>query len=188
MRDIALRLAQVVAIDARARRINFDWMEPARQVRIRIDQDQARLLGLSSEFDRGGAQQGDVGFAVTQVRDGIYLVDVVMRATDEQRVSLSTLRNLQFPLPNGRTVPLGQFATLDFESGISADLAPRRRSDADDSGRRDARRLAGSRGRGARARGRKTRSRHCRDPITSRSAARSRRARSRRPRSMPWFR
>ena len=55
------------------------------------------------------------GAAVTQVRDGIYLVDVVMRATDEQRVSLSTLRNLQFPLPNGRTVPLGQFATLDFE-------------------------------------------------------------------------
>ena len=49
------------------------------------------------------------------MRDGIYLVDVVMRATDEQRVSLSTLRNLQFPLPNGRTVPLGQFATLDFE-------------------------------------------------------------------------
>jgi multidrug efflux pump len=39
---------------------------------------------------------------------------VVIRATDEQRVSLSTLRNLQFPLANGRTVPLGQFATLDF--------------------------------------------------------------------------
>jgi multidrug efflux pump len=38
-----------------------------------------------------------------------------MRATDEQRLSLSTLRNLQFPLANGRTVPLGQFATLDFE-------------------------------------------------------------------------
>ncbi len=37
-----------------------------------------------------------------------------MRATDEQRVSLSTLRNLQFALPNGRTVPLGQFASLEF--------------------------------------------------------------------------
>jgi len=49
------------------------------------------------------------------VRDGIYLVDIVMRATDTQRVSLTTLRNLQFPLPSGRTVPLGQFATLDFE-------------------------------------------------------------------------
>jgi multidrug efflux pump subunit AcrB len=49
------------------------------------------------------------------VRDGIYLVDLLVRATDEQRVSLSTLRNLQFPLQNGRTVPLGQFAVLDFE-------------------------------------------------------------------------
>ena len=55
------------------------------------------------------------GVPITQLRDGIYLVDVVMRATDEQRVSLSTLRNLQFPLPNGRTVPLGQIASLDFE-------------------------------------------------------------------------
>ena len=49
VRDIALRLAQVVATDSRTRRINFDWMEPARQVRIRVDQDQARLLGLSSD-------------------------------------------------------------------------------------------------------------------------------------------
>ena len=54
------------------------------------------------------------GTPVTQVRDGIYLVDVLTRATDEQRLSLSTLRNLQIPLPNGRTVPLSQIATFDF--------------------------------------------------------------------------
>ena len=115
VRDIAFRLAQVVAADDRARRINFDWIEPGRKIRIRIDQDQARLLGLSSESIAAVMNKVMTGAAVTQVRDGIYLVDVVMRATDEQRVSLSTLRNLQFPLPNGRTVPLGVFATLDFE-------------------------------------------------------------------------
>jgi len=115
VRDIALRLAQVVATDSRTRRINFDWMEPARQVRIRVDQDQARLLGLSSDSIAGVLNTVMSGLAITQVRDGIYLVDVVMRATDAQRVSLTTLRNLQFPLPNGRTVPLGQFATLDFD-------------------------------------------------------------------------
>jgi multidrug efflux pump subunit AcrB len=49
------------------------------------------------------------------VRDDIYLIDVVVRATDEQRVSLSTLRMLQVPLPNGRTVPLSQFATFEYE-------------------------------------------------------------------------
>jgi multidrug efflux pump subunit AcrB len=115
VRDIAFRLAQIVASDARARRVNFDWIEPARKVRIRIDQDQARLLGLSSESIAAVLNTVVSGAPVTQVRDGIYLVDIVMRATDEQRVSLSTLRNLQFPLQNGRTVPLGQFAALDFE-------------------------------------------------------------------------
>jgi multidrug efflux pump subunit AcrB len=115
VRDIAFRLAQIVASDARARRVNFDWIEPARKVRIRIDQDQARLLGLSSESIAAVLNTVVSGAPVTQVRDGIYLVDIVMRATDEQRVSLSTLRNLQFPLQNGRTVPLGQFAVLDFE-------------------------------------------------------------------------
>src|SRR5262249_16681318 len=55
------------------------------------------------------------GSAITQVRDDIYLVDVVVRATDEQRVSLDTLRSIQVPLPNGRTVPLSQFATFSYD-------------------------------------------------------------------------
>ena len=55
------------------------------------------------------------GSAITQVRDDIYLVDVVVRATDEQRVSLATLRTVQVPLPSGRTVPLSQFATFEYE-------------------------------------------------------------------------
>jgi multidrug efflux pump subunit AcrB len=56
----------------------------------------------------------DAGAPVTQVRDDIYLVDIIARATDEQRVSLSTLRDLQVPLPGGRTVPLSQVATFEY--------------------------------------------------------------------------
>jgi len=115
VRDIALRLAGVVASDPRARRVNFDWIEPGRKVRVRIDQDQARLLGLTSQSIASVLNTVVTGAPITQVRDWIYLVDVIMRATDEERVSLSTLRNLQFALPSGRTVPLGQFATLEFE-------------------------------------------------------------------------
>jgi multidrug efflux pump subunit AcrB len=55
------------------------------------------------------------GASITQLRDDIYLVDVIVRATDEQRVSLATLPTLQVPLPNGRTVPLNQFATFEYE-------------------------------------------------------------------------
>jgi len=84
-------------------------------VRISIDQDQARLLGLSSQALAGVLNSVVTGTTVTQVRDGIYLVNVVTRATDEQRVSLETLRNVQVPLPNGRTVPLSQLASFDFD-------------------------------------------------------------------------
>ena len=115
VRDIALKLAQVVATNPRVVHVNFDWFEPARQVRILIDQNEARLLGLSSQALASVLNTVISGSAVTQVRDDIYLVDVVMRATDEQRVSLETLRSIQVPLPNGRTVPLSQFASFAYD-------------------------------------------------------------------------
>jgi multidrug efflux pump subunit AcrB len=101
--------------DANLRLVNFDWMEPSRKVRIQIDQDQARLLGLSSQALAEVLNTVMTGTPVTQVRDNIYLINVVTRAQDEQRVSLSTLRALQLPLSNGRTVPLSQVATFSFE-------------------------------------------------------------------------
>lgn len=115
VRSIALDLAQIVAGSADAEKVNFDWIEPAREVRIRIDQDQVRLLGLSSDAVSGVLNTVITGTPVTQVRDDIYLVSVVARATDEQRVSLSTLPSLQVPLPNGRTVPLSQFAMFEYD-------------------------------------------------------------------------
>jgi multidrug efflux pump subunit AcrB len=115
VREIAAKLAQVVARNPQAVNVNFDWMEPAREVRIRIDQDEARLLGLSSQSLASVLNTVMSGASITQVRDDIYLVDVIVRATDEQRVSLATLPTLQVPLPNGRTVPLNQFATFEYE-------------------------------------------------------------------------
>ena len=115
VRHIALELAKVVGADPRARHVNFDWMEPARQLRINIDQDQARLLGLSSQALAGTLNAAITGTTVTQVRDDIYLVNVVARATDDERASFETLRTLQVATPSGRMVPLRQFATFDEE-------------------------------------------------------------------------
>jgi multidrug efflux pump subunit AcrB len=114
VREIALKLAQIVASNPQAEHVNFDWIEPTRQVRIRVDQDEARLLGLSSQALAGVLNTVITGTPITQVRDDIYLVDVVVRATDEQRASLATLRTLQVPLPSGRTVALSQFATFEY--------------------------------------------------------------------------
>ena len=114
VRAVALRLSQILGSNHDLRGVNFDWMEPARKVRVEIDQDQARLLGLSSQALSSYMNAVMTGAPITQVRDDIYLVDVVARAQDEQRVSLETMRALQVPLPSGRTVPLSQIARFEF--------------------------------------------------------------------------
>jgi len=115
VRQTALELSEIVSANPRVLIVAFDWIEPARKMRIRIDQDEARLLGLSSQALADVLNTLISGATATQVRDDIYLVDVVLRATDEQRVSLDTLRTIPVPLPNGSTVPLSQFASFEYE-------------------------------------------------------------------------
>ncbi len=87
-------------------------MEPARQLRVKVNQDQARQLGISSQALAGVLNAAVTGTTVTQVRDDIYLVNVVARAIDSERASFETLSSLQVATPSGRMVPLQQFATF----------------------------------------------------------------------------
>jgi len=104
----------VMAKAPETRRINFEWMEPQRQLRVKVDQDEARRLGLSSAAVAAVLNTAISGTTVTQVRDDIYLVNVVVRQEGGQTLSIDTLRTLQLPLPNGRSVPLNQLATFDY--------------------------------------------------------------------------
>ena len=115
VRAIAYKVAQEIGSAPGAENVNYNWMEPARTVRIRVDQDQARLLGLSSQQLALSLNAVVSGVTATQMRSGIYLVDVLVRASAEQRMALSTIRTLQVPLPNGRTVPLSQIASVDYD-------------------------------------------------------------------------
>ncbi len=124
VRSIAMKLAQVVATSPKTEQINFDWIEPARELRLRVDQDEARRLGLSSQALAAVLNTVVSGTVVTQVRDDIYLVDVVVRAQDADRVSLDTLRTMQVALPGGRSVPVSQFVTFSY--GLDAPLIWRR--------------------------------------------------------------
>ena len=114
VRSIALQVADLLGTTAGVRNVNFDWVEPARVMRIHIDQDQARELGLSSAAVATVLNAVVTGTTVTQVRDSIYLVDVVARAEGSQRTSIESLRSLQIPLPGGRVVPLRQIASFDY--------------------------------------------------------------------------
>ena len=74
----------------------------------------ARLLGLSSQAIAAVLNTNISGTAVTQVRDGIFLIDVVTREQEGQRLSVASLQTLPVALANGRTIPLNQIATFEY--------------------------------------------------------------------------
>jgi multidrug efflux pump len=114
VREIAQDVARIMAEARGSRLVHFDWMEPARQLRVVVDQDEARRLGLSSAGVAAVLNAAVTGTIVTQLRDDIYLINVVARATAEERLSLTTLRSIQIPLPGGRMVPLSQLASFEY--------------------------------------------------------------------------
>ncbi|MCA1952051.1 MAG: efflux RND transporter permease subunit [Hyphomicrobiales bacterium] len=115
VRDLAQQLAAVIDEHPRVTGIGFNWNEPARVVKVDVLQDKARELGVSSQ-DIAGALNGVVGgTSITQVRDSIYLVDMVSRAGAAERGSIETLQNLQLPGRNGQSVPLAAVVTFRYE-------------------------------------------------------------------------
>jgi multidrug efflux pump subunit AcrB len=114
VREIAWRVADAIGADRRAEKVNFDWIEPSRTMRVRVDQDQARLLGVSSQQLAETLNSVVAGATITQIRDDIYLVNVVARSAADERGSLTTIRNLQVPLQNGRSAPLSQLASFEY--------------------------------------------------------------------------
>ncbi|MFV0293433.1 MAG: efflux RND transporter permease subunit [Paracoccus sp. (in: a-proteobacteria)] len=112
-RDAARDLAAILARDPRLRDISLDWNEPARVVRLNVSQDQARRLGISSADIAGALAMMFSGHTLTQLRDGEFLIDVVSRASADERSSIDTLRNLQLVTPTG-PIPLASLATLEY--------------------------------------------------------------------------
>jgi len=124
VREFAHAFGSLLGNTPGARNINFDWNEPSKQVRVEVDQDRARALGISSQALSQTINAVLSGTPVTQVRDDIYLVDVVARAVPEERAKLETLRSLMIETPGGRSVPLEQIATLSY--GLEPPLIWRR--------------------------------------------------------------
>src|SRR5262249_49775352 len=81
-RAISLKLAGGLGGDPAITEISYGWMEPSRQVRVTIGQDQARLLGLSLRAVAEVINPLMAGTPVSQVRDDIYLIPVITRAQD----------------------------------------------------------------------------------------------------------
>ncbi len=115
VRGIAREVAATVASVGDVRSLSFNWMEPAREIRVVLDQDEARRVGLSAAAVSEALNLNVSGAPVTQIRDDIYLIPVVVRAQDGPTLTPELLSNLQIAIGGGRTIPLSQIARLEYD-------------------------------------------------------------------------
>ena len=138
VRRIAYRVRDVVRQSPLVRDTGLDWNEQVRTVHVHVDQDKARLLGLGSADIQGLVQATLSGVPVAQVRKGEDLVDVVVRATPDERQAIGQLGDLPLFTRSGVTVPLSQVARIEpgFEEPVlwrrNRDMAITVRSDLAD--------------------------------------------------------
>jgi multidrug efflux pump len=115
VRAIAEEVRQVMAADARIIDPHLDWSEQVKSIRLEVDQDRARALGLTPQDVAQTLQTLLSGYTVTQYREGIEHIDVVARAIPSERLELNRLPALTITSRNGVAVPLSQIARLNYE-------------------------------------------------------------------------
>ncbi|HET9034287.1 MAG TPA: efflux RND transporter permease subunit [Dokdonella sp.] len=120
VRELARKVAAVVRENPNARNVNLDWEEPSKVIRLAIDQDRARALGVSSEDVANFLQSSLNGAPIATYRERDQLIGVLLRGTADERAQMSLLKSLSVPTASGKSIPLGHIATFEygFEEGI----------------------------------------------------------------------
>lgn len=120
VRALAREVADRVRGNPHVSNVNLDWEEPSKVVRLVLDQERARALGVSSAHLARFLQSSLSGLEVSTYREDNELIQILLRGPSEERARLSLLGSLAIPTTNGRAVPVSQVATLEygFEEGI----------------------------------------------------------------------
>ena len=121
VRAIAASVANLMRANAHLQDISYDWNDKIKALRVEVDQDQARRIGVSSHEIAQALQGWLNGVALAQYREDDQLIDIVWRGTaGPETRSLDKLPDLYIPLSDGRHVPLAQVARLvpTLEEGL----------------------------------------------------------------------
>lgn len=102
------------------RGVNDNWNEPVKVLRLEIDQDKARALGVTSQSIAQASRTILTGTTVGQYREGDKLVDIVLRQPADERNAITDIGNAYLPTASGRSIPLTQIAKVGFawEPGV----------------------------------------------------------------------
>ena len=120
VKAIAAEVAQTMRASPHTLDVNYDWGVRTPMLRVDVDQDKARALGVSTASVSRALQGAISGVALAQFRENDRLIDIVLRAPEAERDALERVLAVQVPTASGRAVPVTQVATVreTFEEPI----------------------------------------------------------------------
>ena len=120
VRNLAFEVASIVRANPNVQNVHLDWNEQVKTVRLEIDQNKARVIGVSSQGLSTVLNSILAGYSITQYRERDKLIEVLARAETEERLDPGKLSELNVPTQSGKWIPLAQIAKIEygFEEGI----------------------------------------------------------------------
>ncbi len=114
VREIAYKVRDIVRQNPNVKDPQLDWNEQSPYLKLVVDQDRARAMGLTPQDVSQALSMLISGVPVTTVRDGIEKVEVVARAIPSERLDLAHVGDLTITSRNGVAVPLQQIAKIEY--------------------------------------------------------------------------
>ncbi len=120
VRQWADQAKDILRANPNMRGVNDNWNEPIKALKLDVDQDKARALGVSSQSLAQAARTLLSGSTIGQYREGDKLIDIVLRQPLAERRVITDIGNAYVPTSSGRSIPLTQIATVNFgfEPGV----------------------------------------------------------------------
>jgi multidrug efflux pump len=120
VRAWADRAKELLRANPSMRGVNDNWNESIKVLRLEVDQDKARALGVSSQALAQASRTILSGSTIGQYREGDRLIDIVLRQPRDERDAISDLAHGYVPTSSGRSVPVTQVARVTFgwEAGV----------------------------------------------------------------------
>jgi multidrug efflux pump subunit AcrB len=115
VRSFARQVEAVVAASPKVRDVQLDWNDPVRTLKVDLDQDKARALGLTPADVALVTQTVMNGATLSQLREREDLIDIVARAVPAERLEVDTLKDINVFTRQGTVVPLSQIAHVSHE-------------------------------------------------------------------------
>jgi len=115
VRAVAREVEKVMASSPKVRDVQLDWNDPVRTLKVDLDQDKARALGLAPADIALVTQTVMNGATLSQLREHEDLIDIVARAVPSERLDLDGLKDVNLYTRQGTVVPLSQVARIRSE-------------------------------------------------------------------------